>query len=93
MYSLLKQPEPEARGLALSSELFITGSLNTFAQDVYKRQLYMYTALAPIPLSSCAGEPTSNVGKLSLIHISPKPEVHSLCRRRNICRKKSLPLW
>ena len=25
--------------------------------------------------------------------ISPKPEVHSLCRRRNICRKKSLPLW
>ena len=30
--TLLKQPEPEARGLALSSELFITGSLNTFAQ-------------------------------------------------------------
>lgn len=29
---LLQQPEPEARGLALSSELFITGSLNTFAQ-------------------------------------------------------------
>lgn len=28
-HSLLKQPEPEARGLALSSELFITGSLNT----------------------------------------------------------------
>ena len=31
-HTLLKQPEPEARGLALSSELFITGSLNTFAQ-------------------------------------------------------------
>ena len=31
-HSLLKQPEPEARGLALSSELFITGSLNTFAK-------------------------------------------------------------
>ena len=31
-HSLLKQLEPEARGLALSSELFITGSLNTFAQ-------------------------------------------------------------
>ncbi len=31
-HSLLKQPEPEARGLALFSELFITGSLNTFAQ-------------------------------------------------------------
>ena len=32
-YRLLKmQPEPEAQGLALSSELFITGTLNTFAQ-------------------------------------------------------------
>lgn len=31
-HSLLKQPEPEARRLALSAELFITGSLNTFAQ-------------------------------------------------------------
>ena len=31
-HALLSQPEPEARGLALSSELFITGSLNTFAQ-------------------------------------------------------------
>ena len=30
--TLLSQPEPEARGLALSSELFITGSLNTFAR-------------------------------------------------------------
>ena len=27
-----RQPEPEAQGLALSSELFITGTLNTFAQ-------------------------------------------------------------
>lgn len=26
-------------------------------------KLYMYTALAPIPLSTFAGEPTSNVGK------------------------------
>ena len=26
------QPEPEAQGLALSSELFITGTLNTFAR-------------------------------------------------------------
>ena len=32
-YRLLQmQPEPEAQGLALSSELFITGTLNTFAQ-------------------------------------------------------------
>lgn len=31
-YRLLKmQPETEAQGLALSSELFITGTLNTFA--------------------------------------------------------------
>ena len=29
---LMAQPEEEARGLALSSELFINGSLNTFAQ-------------------------------------------------------------
>lgn len=29
---LLKQPEPEAHGVALSAELFITDSLNTFAQ-------------------------------------------------------------
>ena len=29
---LMLQPEDEARGLALSSELFINGSLNTFAQ-------------------------------------------------------------
>ena len=32
-YRLLQmQPEPEAQGLALSSELFITGTLNTFAR-------------------------------------------------------------
>lgn len=30
---LMLQPEEEARGLALSSELFINGSLNTFAQE------------------------------------------------------------
>lgn len=32
---------------------------------VYGRffKLYMYTALAPIPLSTFAGEPTQNVGK------------------------------
>ena len=29
---LQMQPEPEAQGLALSSELFITGTLNTFAR-------------------------------------------------------------
>lgn len=30
---LMLQPEEEARGLALSSGLFINGSLNTFAQE------------------------------------------------------------
>lgn len=33
--------------------------------SVYGRffKLYMYTALAPIPLSAFAGEPTQNIGK------------------------------
>lgn len=33
--------------------------------SVYGRffKLYMYTAIAPVPLSSFAGEPTQNVGK------------------------------
>ena len=42
---LMLQPEDEARGLALSSELFINGSLNTFAQptDVdTKRRIIAY---------------------------------------------------
>ena len=37
----------------------------TLILTVYSRmfKLYMYTAIAPIPMSSFAGEPTSNVGK------------------------------
>ena len=45
--------------------LFITVLSFIMILTVYSRmfKLYMYTALAPIPLSSFAGEPTSNVGK------------------------------
>ena len=36
--------------------------------SVYGRffKLYMYTAIAPIPLATFAGEPTQNIGKSSL---------------------------
>ena len=42
--------------------------------SVYGRffKMYMYAALAPIPLSSCAGEPSQNIGKSFL---------KRLCRR------------
>ena len=30
---------------------------------MYKRQLYIYTAIAPVPLSAFAGEPSQSVGK------------------------------
>ena len=45
--------------------LFITVLSFILILTVYGRffKLYMYTALAPIPLSTFAGEPTQNVGK------------------------------
>lgn len=45
--------------------LFITVLSFVLIMTVYARffKLYMYTALAPIPLSTFAGEPTQNVGK------------------------------
>ena len=45
--------------------LFITVLSFILIMTVYGRffKLYMYTALAPIPLSTFAGEPTQNVGK------------------------------
>lgn len=45
--------------------LFITVLSFILIMTVYARffKLYMYTALAPIPLSTFAGEPTQNVGK------------------------------
>ena len=49
--------------VTLIGGLFIT--VLSFIMTVYGRffKLYLYTAIAPIPLSSFAGEPTQNVGK------------------------------
>lgn len=51
--------------VTLIGGLFITVLSFLMILTVYSRmfKLYMYTALAPIPLSTFAGEPTSNVGK------------------------------
>ena len=51
--------------VTLIGSLFITVLSFVMILTVYSRmfKLYMYTAIAPIPLSSFAGEPTSNVGK------------------------------
>lgn len=51
--------------VTLLGGLFITVLSFVMILTVYSRlfKLYMYTAIAPVPLSSFAGEPTSNVGK------------------------------
>ena len=51
--------------VTLSGGLFITVLSFIMIMTVYGRffKLYMYTALAPIPLSTFAGEPSQNVGK------------------------------
>ena len=51
--------------LTLIGGLFITVLSFIMIMTVYGRffKLYMYTALAPIPLSTFAGEPSQNVGK------------------------------
>ena len=51
--------------VTLIGGLFITVLSFILIMTVYCRffKLYMYTALAPIPLSTFAGEPTQNVGK------------------------------
>ncbi|WMJ22897.1 hypothetical protein RBG61_13030 [Paludicola sp. MB14-C6] len=51
--------------VTLIGSLFITILSFVMIMSVYGRffKLYMYTAIAPIPLSSFAGEPTQNVGK------------------------------
>lgn len=53
--------------VTLLGGLFITVLSFIMILTVYSRmfKLYMYTAIAPVPLSSFAGEPTSNVGKTS----------------------------
>lgn len=51
--------------VTLIGGLFITILSFIMIMTVYSRmfKLYMYTAIAPLPLSSFAGEPTSSVGK------------------------------
>ena len=51
--------------VTLIGGLFITVLSFIMIMTVYGRffKLYMYTALAPIPLSTIAGEPSQNVGK------------------------------
>ena len=51
--------------VTLIGGLFITVVSFVMIMSVYGRffRLYLYTAIAPIPLSSFAGEPTQNVGK------------------------------
>ena len=51
--------------VTLIGGLFITVLSFILIMSVYGRffKLYMYTALAPIPLSTFAGEPSQNVGK------------------------------
>ena len=51
--------------VTLIGGLFITVLSFIMIMSVYGRffKLYMYTALAPIPLSTFAGEPSQNVGK------------------------------
>ena len=51
--------------VTLIGGLFITVMSFILIMTVYGRffRLYMYTALAPIPLSTFAGEPSQNVGK------------------------------
>ena len=51
--------------VTLIGGLFITVLSFIMIMTVYGRffKLYMYTAIAPIPLSTFAGEPTQNVGK------------------------------
>lgn len=51
--------------VTLLGSLFITILAFVMIMTVYGRffKLYMYTAIAPIPLSTYAGEPTSSIGK------------------------------
>lgn len=51
--------------VTLIGGLFITVLSFIMIMTVYGRffKLYLYTAIAPVPLSAFAGEPTQNVGK------------------------------
>ena len=54
--------------VTLLGSLFITILAFVMIMTVYGRffKLYMYTAIAPIPLSTFAGEPASSIGKAFL---------------------------
>ena len=54
--------------VTLIGSLFITILSFVMIMSVYGRffRLYLYTAIAPLPLSTFAGEPTQSVGKLFL---------------------------
>ena len=51
--------------VTLIGSLFITVLSFVMIMSVYGRffRLYLYTAIAPLPLATFAGEPTQNVGK------------------------------
>ena len=51
--------------VTLLGSLFITVLSFVMILTVYSRmfRLYMYTAIAPVPLSAFSGEPTSSIGK------------------------------
>ena len=51
--------------VTLIGGLFITVLSFIMIMSVYGRffKLYLYTAIAPVPLSSFAGEPSQNVGR------------------------------
>ena len=51
--------------VTLIGRLFFTGFSFIIIMSVYGRffRLYLYTAIAPVPLAAFAGEPTQNVGK------------------------------
>jgi hypothetical protein len=51
--------------VTLLGGLFVTVLSFVLSLSVYGRffKIYLYTAIAPVPLSTFAGEPTSNVGK------------------------------
>ena len=94
--------------VTLLGGLFITVLSFIMILTVYSRmfKLYMYTAIAPVPMSTFAGETTSNVGKTSCVPMpgyvwkglsSPLPVLSfplwRLLRQRLILTSQPLPLF
>ena len=87
--------------VTLIGGLFITVLSFIMIMTVYGRffKLYLYTAIAPIPLSTFAGEPTQNVGKSFLKSggsiiplVTSAAESPSRLRRRAVSRTYSQPI-